>query len=323
MSPLVGGLIALLVTTALTPVAIRIARRAGIVDRPGALKVQEVPVAYLGGVAVLAGLLAGLLGRVGTGPLLVPLVLATLLGLADDLLDLDARLRLACEVAIGVVAAFLVPAGPGVLGHVVTAAAVVGLLNAVNLLDGLDGLAGGVGAVAALGFALVGPGPRPLALALAGALAGFLVFNRPPARIYLGDAGAYLVGTALALLCATSLDATPSAATWAGLPLLVAIPVTDTAVAIVRRRLAGRPLFAGDRSHLYDQLVDRGASRTAAVGRMVAAQVVLTSLGVAAVHLPGPLAWTVLLVSAGILAVLVVGRGFLTPDGPSPEGLHP
>ena len=56
---------------------------------------------------------------------------------------------------------------------------------------------------------------------------------------------------------------------------------------------------------------------------MVAAQVVLTSLGVAAVHLPGPLAWTVLLVSAGILAVLVVGRGFLTPDGPSPEGLHP
>lgn len=323
MNPLIGGLTALAVTTALTPVAIRVARRAGIVDRPGALKVQEVPVAYLGGVAVLGGLLAALLPRVGAGRLLVPLVLATLLGLADDLVDLDARLRLTCEVAIGVVAAFLVPAGPGVVGHLVTGAAVVGLLNAVNLLDGLDGLAGGVAAVAATGFALLGPGPRPLALALLGALLGFLLYNRPPARIYLGDAGAYLVGTALALLCATSLDAAPRAATWAALPLLVAVPVTDTAVAILRRRLAGRPLFTGDRSHLYDQLVDRGTTRPGAVLALVAVQVVLTGLGLVAARLPGPLAWTVLLVTAGILAVLVVGRGFLTPDGSSPEGLHP
>lgn len=323
MTPVAGGLTALVVTLVMTPVVAWVARRTGIVDRPGALKVQEVPVAYLGGVAVLTGLLAALLARPGAGRLLVPLVLATLLGLADDLADLDPRLRLACEVGIGAVAALCVPAGPGLFGRVVTAVTVIGLLNAVNLLDGLDALASGVALVAALGFALVGPGPRPLGLALAGALAGFLVYNRPPARIYLGDAGAYLVGTALALLCATSLHAEPGGATWAALPLLVAVPVTDTAVAILRRRLAGRPLLAGDRSHVYDQLVDRGASRPAAVARMVAAQTVLAGLGVAAAHRSAPVAWTVLVLTTGILAVLVVRGGFLTPDGSSPEGLHP
>lgn len=313
MNPVVGGLVAFAVAVVLTPLAIRVALRTGVVDRPGALKVQETPVAYLGGVAVFGGLVAALALASGTTRLLVPLGLALALGLADDLADLDPRLRLACEVIIGVVAGLIAPAGAGWFGGVVTAVTVVGLLNAVNLLDGLDGLASGVACVAAIGFALLGPAPRPLALGLAGALSGFLVFNRPPARIYLGDAGAYLVGTALALACATALDADGAITTWAALPLLVAVPVTDTAVAILRRRRAGAPLFSGDRSHVYDQLVDRGRTRPGAVLVMVTAQAVLTTVGVVVAHLPTAVGVSGAVLSAGILAALVGRGGFLTP----------
>jgi UDP-GlcNAc:undecaprenyl-phosphate GlcNAc-1-phosphate transferase len=313
VTALIGALVAFAVAVVLTPIAIRVALRTGVVDRPGALKVQEVPVAYLGGVAVFGGIAAGLLVHAGRPRLLLPLGLALALGLADDLADLPPRVRLACEAVIGVVAAVVVPAVPGPLGYVVTAVAVLGLLNAVNLLDGLDALASGVGAVSAIGFALLGPGPRPLGLALAGALCGFLVFNRPPARIYLGDAGAYLVGTALALACASALHADGAVTTWAALPLLVAVPVTDTAVAILRRRRAGAPLFAGDRSHVYDQLVDRGATRPRAVLVMVAAQAVLAAIGVLVGHLTPVAGVSGALLSAGILVALVGRGGFLTP----------
>jgi len=313
VNPVIGGLVACAVAVVLTPVAIRVALRTGIVDRPGALKVQRRPVAYLGGVAVFGGLAAALALGSGSARLLVPLGLALALGLADDLADLDPRLRLACEAFIGLVAGLVAPAGSGWFGTAVTAVAVVGLLNALNLLDGLDGLASGVATVAAFGFALLGPGPRPLALGLAGALCGFLVFNRPPARIYLGDAGAYLVGTALALSCATALDANGAITTWAALPLLVAVPVTDTAVAILRRRRAGAPLFAGDRSHVYDQLVDRGRSRPEAVLVMVVAQAVLATAGVLVAHLPTAAGVSVAVLSAGILTALVGRGGFLTP----------
>ena len=313
VTALIGALVAFAVAVVLTPIAIRVALRTGVVDRPGALKVQEVPVAYLGGVAVFGGLAAGLLVHSGRPRLLLPLALALALGLADDLADLPPRVRLACEAVIGVAAAVVVPAIPGPLGYVITAVAVVGLLNAVNLLDGLDALASGVAAVSAIGFALLGPGPRPLGLALAGALCGFLVFNRPPARIYLGDAGAYLVGTALALACASALHADGAVTTWAALPLLVAVPVTDTAVAILRRRRAGAPLFAGDRSHVYDQLVDRGATRPRAVVVMVVAQAVLAAIGVLVGHLPPVAGVSGALLSAGILVALVGRGGFLTP----------
>src|SRR5207247_2119739 len=113
-------------------------------------------------------------------------------------------LRLAAEVGIGVTAAMAVghhDAGRVVLGVVV----VLVLVNAMNLLDGLDGLAAGVSVAAAAGFYVVLAGAgATLALVLAGAVAGFLVWNAPPARVYLGDSGSYLIGTALAMLFLTA-----------------------------------------------------------------------------------------------------------------------
>jgi UDP-GlcNAc:undecaprenyl-phosphate/decaprenyl-phosphate GlcNAc-1-phosphate transferase len=191
---------------------------------------------------------------------------------------------------------------------------VVVLLNAVNLLDGLDALASSVAALGALGFSVVLAGDaRVTAMALAGALLGFLVWNRPPARIYLGDAGSYLVGTGLAILLALTFVADDGIATPAGALLFVAVPVADTTIAVVRRRRARRPLFQGDRGHVYDQLVDMGWSSERSTLACTAAQAVFVALGLAASAMTGGAA-----VALVTVVIVVVGGGalwaFTTPS---------
>lgn len=305
MALIVGFVVAVLVA----PLAGRLAERLGLVDRPGPLKVQERPVPYLGGLAVIAGLA---LPVVTSRPwALVPLGAAAALGLADDRRGLPARSRLVAEVAIGGAVGVTVAAGsPGriVLAVVVTAV----LVNAVNLLDGLDGLAGGVAAVSAVGSAVILTGAGfTLALALAGSLGGFLVWNRPPARIYLGDSGSYLVGTALAVLLVDAWGA--GAPTAAAAVLLVGVPVADTVVAIVRRVRDHRPLLAGDRGHVYDQLVDRGWSRRVTVCSVIGAQAVLAlaAVGVAATGTVPAIAATAVIAVVVATGALVV---FTRPD---------
>ena len=276
--------VAIVVALVATPLAARVAVRTGVLDRPGALKLQERPVPYLGGVAVFVASTAAALGGGVPVKWIVPGALALVLGLIDDVASISARIRLAGEAAIGIVAGILVPA-PGPVGVAVTAIVVVALINAVNLLDGLDALASGVVLASAAGFAALGGAGFPLAVALAGALLGFLWFNRPPARIYLGDSGSYLLGATLGVLAAGALDSAQdgagSGAAWVIVPLLVAVPLADTAIAIIRRARARRPIFDGDRSHVYDQLVDRGRTRVQAVLCCIAAQGVFAGAGVA------------------------------------------
>jgi UDP-GlcNAc:undecaprenyl-phosphate GlcNAc-1-phosphate transferase len=291
---------ALLVTAALTPVAATAARRLGVIDRPGPLKVHQEAVPYLGGVAVFAGVAAPV--ALERPSWLLPLALALVLGVADDVVDIPTPIRLLAEVVVAVtVVATVEVRGP--LAALVVCAGSVILLNAVNLLDGLDGLASGVAAVAALGFAAVlEDSGQVLGLALAGALVGFLLWNRPPARIYLGDGGSYLVGTTLAVLFASTAEPGAEVSLTAGAALFLAVPVADTTVAIVRRWRAHRPLLAGDRGHVYDQLVDRGWSPSRTLVACVAAQAVLVVVGIGITALFGP-------VAVAVAAAVILGIG--------------
>ncbi|MGQ0832869.1 MAG: glycosyltransferase family 4 protein [Microthrixaceae bacterium] len=304
-------LVSLVLTASITPLLARLALRIGVVDHPGPLKIQVRPVPYLGGVAVLAGLVAP---TVATRPsLAIPMGAAALLGLADDLRDLPPGGRLLVEGIIGLLVAVVVdvswPWWP--LAAIVT----VTLINAVNLLDGLDGLASGVALVSALGFVIVLDGAgRTIGWALAGALAGFLLWNRPPARIYLGDAGSYLIGTALATLFATTTVEGGSASVAAAAVLLLGVPVGDAAVAIVRRARARRPLFSGDRGHVYDQLIARGWSPERASIACVAAQAMLAALAAIVARRSGGVAMLVVsltVASAGLWSL----RTFTGPSG--------
>lgn len=271
-------IVALALGLAVTPVAARVARWAGIVDRPGPLKVHEAPVPYLGGVAIFLAALPWLVGRPG---LLVPLGAALVLGVLDDARGLAPRLRLATEAAIGGAVALAVDSAlPDAVHAIAVPLAVVVLINGVNVLDGLDGLAGGVALAGLLGLAATTVGDeRSVALALAGGTVGFLWFNRAPARIYLGDGGSYLLGTALAaLLVASWSDGRPAGA-GIGAGLAVALPVGELTVAVIRRAIARRPLLQGDREHGYDRLVARGWSVPAAACACVAGAAALAAVG--------------------------------------------
>jgi UDP-GlcNAc:undecaprenyl-phosphate GlcNAc-1-phosphate transferase len=304
-----GVLVAFAVAVVCTPLARRLALSLGVLDTPGPLKIHREPVPYLGGVAVFVAL------AVVVAPThvsyLLPLGLAAALGIADDVRGLSPAIRLLSQVTIGCIAGIVAPA-PGPAGLLVTALLVVVLVNAVNLIDGMDALASCVVAVSALGFAAVGGDARILAFAVCGALAGFLLFNRPPARIYLGDGGSYLLGTAIAMLSASAL-ATDYSAVWIALPFLVGLPLADVAIAIVRRFLAKRPLTLGDRSHVYDQLADRGWSVTRVVLVCAAVQIAATATGLALLQL-GVVAAAAGAAVVGILVAFGVWRaGMLTP----------
>ena len=313
---LVGlAVLAFVVAVVLTPLAILVANRTGTTDRPGELKAQTRAVPYLGGVAVLGGVLVAVLSD--RPSLALPLVGATALGVADDRLDLPPLVRVAGELAVGAAVVATCPVHlPGVVAAVAVAAVTLLLVNGVNLMDGLDMLAGGTVAVAAVGFAvvLVGTG-RHLGVALAASLLGFLVFNRPPARIYLGDGGSYLLGTTLTVLVALAWSPQEATATGVAVFALVALPAAEVAFAVFRRLRGRRSVLAGDRGHPYDRLVARGWQRPSASAAYIAAQGILT-VGAVVAYRQSSLAVAVAVDVVGAVALTVAAGvvGALSPD---------
>jgi len=313
------AVVSLAVALVVTPAAMVVARRSDIMDRPGALKSQVTPVPYLGGVGVFAGLAVGVLA--GRPSILVPMALALALGVADDRVGLPPLPRVVGEVVVGVAVVLTCPLHlPGAAGIALVAVTVL-LINGVNLIDGLDLLAGGVTALAALGFAVLAHGwGRQTAVALAAALGGFLWFNRPPARVYLGDGGSYLLGTALAVLLASVWAPHVPVATGTAALALVALPAAEVAFAVVRRMRGRQSLVTGDRRHPYDRLVSRGWGRPAASGAYIGAEAVLAVGAVIAAHRSSlAVAVVVDVVAAAALTVLAGAVGALAPDSEVPS----
>lgn len=236
-------------------------------------RADAVPLA--GGVAMAAGFGAAVaaFGRdlPGTGAVLAAAGVALAVGLTDDLHPLPAWAKLAGQAGAGVVLAALgvraaLP-GPEAVAWVVTIAWVVVAANALNLFDNFDGAAGGAALVAGLALSLwwgLGRGPTALGAALAGAAAGFLIWNSPPARVFMGDAGSHFLGSALAGLTlldagrAGTAGAAPAAAVILVPVVLLAVPLFDTALVAVERRRHHRPLAVGGRDHTSHRLARLG-----------------------------------------------------------------
>jgi UDP-GlcNAc:undecaprenyl-phosphate GlcNAc-1-phosphate transferase len=278
MEVLAAVIAALVITAVAVPACIRVAHRWNIMDRPGPLKSHDAAVPYLGGVALFAGVAVA--ASFGRPIVLVPLLAALAIGVGDDSFDLPAPARLAAQLGVGALIAATQPVHlAGWIGVPLVMAITVILINGFNLLDGLDMLAAGVGAVAAVGFAVTLHGTaRVFAASLVGALGAFLWYNRPPARIYLGDGGSYLIGTAMTVLLTYAWGVGVAGPTGVVVLALLAIPVAEVTCAVVRRRRAGTSLLAGDRAHPYDLLVARGWSRTAASAAYIAAEAVVVTL---------------------------------------------
>lgn len=224
-------------------------------------------------------------------------LLMLLLGMADDRMELKPHWKFLGQILITVTLWFLglkiqtLPftsgtqqlSDPASFG--LTLVWVLGLTNAMNLIDGMDGLASGIAAIAAASLAIIEAGKAPWAAAVAASIAGagfgFLRWNYPPAKIFLGDAGALLLGFWLALVSLAAASKT-AAATTLLLPMLVlGIPLFDTLWAIVRRAASGQPIWRADRGHLHHRLLARGYSTQKVLVVLYSAAFALGAIAVA------------------------------------------
>ncbi|MEL1135615.1 MraY family glycosyltransferase [Desulfitobacterium sp. THU1] len=252
------------ISLALTVILIPLVIRYRIIDKPNyrSIHTRETPKA--GGIAILLGLLGGLFIS-GQGTALLALVLlmvgATTLGLLDDLKNLSPNAKLIAQLALALLttaSGYQFVLFGNLLDTAITVIWIIGLMNAFNLIDGMDGLAGGVAGIATLIFFALGvPSLETIALPLLGAILGFLIYNFRPAKIFMGDTGSMLLGYLLAVM--GILVQRSAESPWVGgavTLLILAYPLFDTALSIIRRKANHKPIFAPDRSHSYNLLMD-------------------------------------------------------------------
>ena len=278
----------------LTPVMRKIAVTNQILDRPtSSHKSHTQAVPYLGGVAILIGVVAVPYGALLLNSfsinnfwlatsVLAPAIAMGLVGLWDDLKNLPPLPRFIGQsvagliVAIGLVISNNVanPTGSTAVDISITVVWIVGICNSINFFDNLDGGAAGTAAISAifLTYLAINNGQSfiaALAIVVAGATLGFLIWNRTPARIYMGDAGALFLGILLAILTIRlNPDTQTILASFATPILLLAVPILDTCVAVFSRLRRRVSPFQGGKDHLSHRLVRAGLSRKMAAASL-------------------------------------------------------
>lgn len=271
----------------LTPLMRKIALAKGILDRPNSShKSHKSPVPYLGGVAIIIGVVVVSYIALTFSKftwnnfwlatsILVPAVLMGLVGLWDDLKNLNPLPRFVGQSVAGViVAVFLVvnenignPTGIIWLDVIITVLWIVGICNSINFFDNLDGGASGTMAISAITLtylAIIGDQYfiAALSIVIAGATLGFLIWNKAPARIYMGDAGALFLGIIFATLTVRFNPSTNSSVSSFAIPIaLIAVPILDTTVAVTSRLYRRVSPFQGGKDHLSHRLLNMGISK--------------------------------------------------------------
>lgn len=295
-------LIALLGTVVFVPLSIKLAWRVDAIDYPDGRRVNTRPIPRLGGVAVFIGLalavsfiiivnwinpdlihIRGLNTDINYFGVGIAVTVVFAVGLLDDIFQISAWLKLLGQIVAAVIACisgvlfshFLNPFGPGVIeiglfAYPVTVFYLVAFANIINLIDGLDGLASGVVAICATALFILslskdGVDAAIIALTIVGACGGFLFFNFYPAKIFLGDSGALVLGFSLGLVSLFGVVKTTALISLL-IPVIIAgVPVIDTFTSIIRRIRAGKPIFSADKQHVHHQFINLGFSQRATV----------------------------------------------------------
>jgi UDP-GlcNAc:undecaprenyl-phosphate GlcNAc-1-phosphate transferase len=274
----------------LTPAVGTFARRLGVVDIPDRRRLNQLPIPRLGGIALFFGIIVPALAfleitRESRG-LLLGAAFATLVGAVDDFRGLTWWQKIVGQVsAAGIAVLFGIwidrftfpfvgihelPAWVGIPATIVW---IVAIMNMVNFLDGLDGLAAGVCGIAGATFCVIAlslgkPAAAILSAIVFGACVGFLRHNFYPARIFMGDSGAMLLGFVLAAVAIQGLLKTAATVALFFPLLILAVPIIDTSFVVARRLKHGEPFYAPDQAHLHHRFLRRGYSQRRTVTTM-------------------------------------------------------
>jgi UDP-GlcNAc:undecaprenyl-phosphate GlcNAc-1-phosphate transferase len=325
------ALATLAVTLLVTPMVMALARRSGLFDHPGPRRIHARPVPTLGGVALAIAVLGvAWVARSLPGPAremeLRPLLGVSLaaipiiaMGAVDDLRGTQPWVKLviqACAALVLVLYGYGVPLltnpfggsfASGIFNIPLTVAWVLVVINAINLIDGMDGLASGAVLIAAMALWWVGRthGDFPVMFMcslIAGATLGFLRFNFPPARIFMGDTGSNFLGLVLAAISLLENRKSTAAVTLLFPLIAMGLPIADGLLAFVRRLARGAPVFRADSEHIHHRLLRLGLSPRSTLFALWYLCAYLGVMAVVFAALPREYAWLLL----GLLALGLV-----------------
>jgi UDP-GlcNAc:undecaprenyl-phosphate/decaprenyl-phosphate GlcNAc-1-phosphate transferase len=307
---LIPVIISFLLTLSLVPSVIKIGQKHQWVDKPDHRKHHQKAVVRVGGIAIMIGVSTAAIASIVIGSMLgqdtlssgtFAIVLGSIgffaIGFADDVLQLPPLPRLIAQILLASLVwslgvrieylpiPFLGATSTGILSLPITIIWIAGIANAINWLDGLDGLAAGVGTLSAIILAITAGFQGQyestyLALALGGSTLGFLIFNLPPAKLYMGDGGSYLIGFTLAGISALGLMDTQTMTSTLAPLLILGVPVVDMILVMASRIARGKSPLYPDRRHLHHRLLNAGCSKMFSTGYIWALSSWVASLAV-------------------------------------------
>lgn len=316
-------LVALLVTFILTPLVKRFAVSVGAVDRPDARKVHHGLIPRLGGLAIYAGFMVSVIFTIGFSYELLGIVMGAtfliLVGVLDDMYSLPARVKLLGQIVAAAILVIFFDVSidwlvlpqvgmiylPWLISIPLTIFWIIGFVNTVNLIDGLDGLAAGIATIASVAIAMLafqmGQWVAAAAMvAMTGSCLAFLQYNFNPAKIFMGDTGSMFLGYVIAAVSVMGSMKTAAAAVLIVPLVALAVPITDTFLAIIRRRQAGVPVFSPDKNHLHHRLLASGLSQKQVVLIMYGLTAFFSCVALLVIHLSPLLGGIIILCALAI-----------------------
>jgi UDP-GlcNAc:undecaprenyl-phosphate GlcNAc-1-phosphate transferase len=323
---------AVLLSLLLTPLGIRLAWVTGYLDHPEARKLHTSATALLGGAVVFAVALAVwlcahlILNRPADSEatfLVAGAMVALGLGLWDDRFGMNPLLKLAGQAAaagILLVSGAVPDFGLGFpWDGMIAVLGIVALMNAVNFLDNMNGMVAGLAAIALAGFGWLSAerGASGLAaaqFAASGACVGFLRYNFPKARVFLGDAGSLFLGYSLGASAMLALGAIPRGWNWAGVLLILAYPAFDMIFVVVNRLREGRKVYVGGKDHSNHRIARLLRCQKTTVIWIWVSGAALCASGLAVLSLNRP---EVTLLLSGLWIILFLGMGLRLSSEPS------
>ena len=323
-----------------TPILIKIGLKFGFVDQVNQRKIHRGASPRIGGIGISIGTLlpifllcfffhGGIILKTTNNIMLhfVGGLAISLLGLFDDINGINAKIKMLFQIVIAFMATqygALVESLPmpwgrlelGIFSYVLTIFWIIGIINAFNLIDGMDGLSSGITLFSSLTIAMLaivnGYLPTALvALALAGAVTGFLIYNFNPARIFMGDSGSMFIGYLLAVLSLRSQSKAHAIVSIMVPIIAMGLPILDTTLAFMRRILRHQSIFAADKQHIHHFILSLGFNQRKTVLILYSISIVFTILAMLMIFNSNIDTFLIVLVFAIIVFVIITKLGYV------------